>query len=87
MSDLCAAEKTAAHLDFVESARRCYQHASRDANGSMKGLFAEIALEYLRLAHRDAALVVQRRMQAPHRSAARAHVFENLHPRTWRIFA
>lgn len=42
------------HLNFLESARRCFRHAV--INGGVNTLFIEIGLDYLKLAHEEALL-------------------------------
>lgn len=44
---------------YLENARKCFRQATQAANASSMELFAEMGLEYLRIAHEHAALVTR----------------------------
>jgi diguanylate cyclase (GGDEF)-like protein len=45
------------HLDYLAGARKCFHHAKHHVNERMRALFADIALDYLKLAHEQALIV------------------------------
>jgi len=56
-------DRAQSHLDYLEGARTCFHHAKHGMNEKMKALFADIALDYLRLAHEKAAVMPVRRTE------------------------
>ncbi|HVX99975.1 MAG TPA: GGDEF domain-containing protein [Pseudorhodoplanes sp.] len=52
----CKANLSPRHLDYMENARKCFAYVKSSANEKTRALFADIGLDYLRLAHEQAAV-------------------------------
>jgi diguanylate cyclase (GGDEF)-like protein len=52
----CKANLPPRHLDYMENALKCFAYVKNSANEKTRALFADIGLDYLRLAHEQAGV-------------------------------